>query len=620
MAASINPNTDITLHPLTLAFTKSQKPFEALYADDYFKKHINHLRYCHYLSILFYLLVAFIDYAVFPSLAFKFWGVRFGFVAPCFIVGLVISYGPFYRKIWRQLSFFYILITGISFIATMVMAPAPDSYTYAIGITICLIFGYTFIREPFLWASAAGCILLAVYFTAAVLIEMPGRPFLLYGFYLAVINTIGMFIAYTFEIQSRKDFFLNHLLNLGKMKVNKLANGLEKEVRSRTQDLLNTNEKLSREIRERTVIENALRVSEHNYRSLQSNIPIGLYRIVAGKVISANPAMVRIFRAKDEKALLSRRVVDSIYDPADIDGLVADLQDKGRIVNAQVRLKRADGKPFWGLVNVARGFSENRSAFCYDGTLEDITAREAMAKEKENLRQQLRQARKMESIGTLAGGIAHDFNNILAAAMGYTELALDDVEKETLIEEYLLEIKKAGNRATALVKQILTFARRTDEALAPVHVGKIAEEALRFLRSSIPTTIRINSRIASEAFVLGNATEFHQIFMNLCTNAAHAMEDAGGVIDVSIKDLPPYSETVQTETPAPHRERIEISVADTGRGIPPMPSDPYSSLISPLNPSVKAPVWVWPWSTALWNAVAVPSTSKAGSTREPYSP
>jgi len=180
------------------------------------------------------------------------------------------------------------------------------------------------------------------------------------------------------------------------------------------------------------------------------------------------------------------------------------------------------------------------------------------------MQKRLQQSQKMESIGNLAGGIAHDFNNILSSIIGFTELSLDVVEKGNELEGDLQEIYIAGLRAKDLVKQILTFARKSDEAIKPIQVNIIAKEVLRFLKSSIPSTIQINDTTISDSFIMGSSTQVHQILMNLCTNAAQAMEDKGGVLDVSVKDKAIGREDI---VGLKLGEYIEIKVTDTGKGI-----------------------------------------------------
>jgi signal transduction histidine kinase len=199
---------------------------------------------------------------------------------------------------------------------------------------------------------------------------------------------------------------------------------------------------------------------------------------------------------------------------------------------------------------------------------------------------QLRQAQKMEAMGKLASGIAHDFNNILSAVIGYTELAMDGVEKGSLLESNLSEVLKAGGRAKDLVKQILTFTRRTDQALLPVQIMDVFKEALKLLRASLPTTIEIRSKIESDSLVAADSSQIHQVLMNLCTNAAHAMRENGGILEVGLRDVvcepsngfPPEtkgaSQTIMGELKIVHPHLkpgryTELSVSDTGHGITP---------------------------------------------------
>ena len=199
----------------------------------------------------------------------------------------------------------------------------------------------------------------------------------------------------------------------------------------------------------------------------------------------------------------------------------------------------------------------------------DITNLKSIEKEQTKIKYQLYQAQKMEAIGTLAGGIAHDFNNILSAIIGYTELSLSQVEKETGLYNNLREVIQAGGRAKDLVKQILTFSRQADQELKPVQVNLIIKEVLKFLRATMPTTIEIRQDIKSNSLVMADPSQIHQVIMNLCTNAGHAMVEKGGVLEVKLTDvnLEPEAEADHSELkPGPY---LELTISDTGHGIPP---------------------------------------------------
>lgn len=205
--------------------------------------------------------------------------------------------------------------------------------------------------------------------------------------------------------------------------------------------------------------------------------------------------------------------------------------------------------------------------------------------EKSRLEMQLYQAQKMESIGTLAGGIAHDFNNILSSIIGFTELALYNVEKGTQLYGDLQEVYTAGNRAKELVNQILTFARQADAEVKPLRADMIAKEALKLLRASIPSTIEFRQNFKSESLIMADPTQIHQIFMNLCTNAAHAMENTGGILTVEVADVKLDQTATGGKTGLEPGDYLKISISDTGTGIPPdiVPSifDPYFTTKKP---------------------------------------
>ena len=210
--------------------------------------------------------------------------------------------------------------------------------------------------------------------------------------------------------------------------------------------------------------------------------------------------------------------------------------------------------------------------------LAEIQNREVAEAERNDIREQLYQAQKIESIGALAGGIAHDFNNILSSIIGFTEIALDDVAKGSNLEDDLQEVYKAGLRAKDLVKQILTIARKSDEEIKPIPLKPIVKEALKFLRSSIPTTIEIQHNIASESSILGNPTQFHRIIMNLCTNAVYAMEENGGLLKVVLEDLKLEKNEITRGENLKPGNYVKLSVSDTGTGISP---DVIGSIFDP---------------------------------------
>ena len=195
-------------------------------------------------------------------------------------------------------------------------------------------------------------------------------------------------------------------------------------------------------------------------------------------------------------------------------------------------------------------------------TIRDITPRKL-------LEVKLRQPQKHEAIGTLAGGIAHDFNNILSVIMGYGELVQMDLEPESNIWKMQEQVMQASRRARDLVKQILAFSRHSERQLIPLQISIVVKETLKMLRSSLPSTIEINENVHSDAgLVMADPTQVHQILMNLCTNAYHAMRTSGGVLTVGLEVCHLQGNgDVHLEADISPGKYVLLSVRDTGKGI-----------------------------------------------------
>jgi signal transduction histidine kinase/CheY-like chemotaxis protein len=183
---------------------------------------------------------------------------------------------------------------------------------------------------------------------------------------------------------------------------------------------------------------------------------------------------------------------------------------------------------------------------------------------------QLQQVMKLQAIGTLAGGIAHDFNNILFPIVGYTELTMDDVPEGSQAKKNLAEVLKATNRAKGLVQQILTFSRQNGQERKPLKVQILIKEALKLLRATIPSSIEIQCLVEDGCgLVKGDPTQIHQVIMNLCTNAYHALQETGGKLEVSLNEvILSYEQSLQRVGMKAGRHLLLI-VKDNGHGMPP---------------------------------------------------
>ncbi|MBN1516471.1 PAS domain S-box protein [Candidatus Sumerlaeota bacterium] len=189
--------------------------------------------------------------------------------------------------------------------------------------------------------------------------------------------------------------------------------------------------------------------------------------------------------------------------------------------------------------------------------------------EQTRFEKQLRQAQKMEAIGNLAGGIAHDFNNILAAMLGYTEIAINELDSGVSPNvDNLRNVLESGERAKELVNQILAFSRQSEKQKIPVDLKAIVKEVLKFLRASLPSTIEIRQNVeAKVGAVSADPTQMHQIIMNLCTNAWHAMRENGGTLEVGLKQVELDAKSAEEHSLQKPGDYVLLTVHDTGHGI-----------------------------------------------------
>jgi PAS domain S-box-containing protein len=258
--------------------------------------------------------------------------------------------------------------------------------------------------------------------------------------------------------------------------------------------------------------------------------------------------------------------------PDDADRIGAAVRDhferRSDHYEAEYRVRHSDGQWHW-LQARGRGFYDATGKVVrFVGSAMDITERKAAEAEKEQLEIQLRRSQKMEAIGTLAGGIAHDFNNILGAILGYGELAQKAAPEDSVVRRYLDNVMHAGGRAKALVERILAFSRSGVGERGLINVQAVIEETLELLAASLPPGVRLERDIAAgSSGVVGDATQLHQVAMNLCTNALQAMEH-GGVLGVTLDRAHIEHERRLSHgnlAPGPY---VRLTVSDTGSGIP----------------------------------------------------
>ncbi|MEN6437866.1 MAG: PAS domain S-box protein [Syntrophobacter sp.] len=298
----------------------------------------------------------------------------------------------------------------------------------------------------------------------------------------------------------------------------------------------------------------------------------------SGKVVFANPAATAMVGypademvGKDFQQLVHHSTPDgSPHDPGSCPACMALTNAVSQDSTEDVFWKK-DGTfiPVAFSATPMLEHGERRGAVV---TFQNITERKRAEEARAKLEAQLRQSQKMEALGTLAGGIAHDFNNILSIIMGYTEIALLDVGEAGKTSTTLSQILNAAGRAGDLVKQILAFSRFSEQKLRPLQVVPIVKESLKMMRASLPSTIEIRYTInaQSDDGILGNPTQLHQILMNLCTNAGHAMREKGGVLEIALSEEEIRVGDAEHFHELKPGSYLKLSVADSGVGINPV--------------------------------------------------
>ena len=435
----------LSINFVTLAFTGKLAKYEQPFLDDYFVKTLNHFRFSMVLAAIFYGSFAFLDARIFPDLKETFWLIRFGVIFPLLGLVYVLSFTRSFRRYMQWAIAFVMFCSSFGIIIMIILGSEKENYSYYAGIILIFIFGYTFTRARFIYASISGwSIVLAYEISIFWFSETPVETIVSNNFFFISANMIGMFISYFIELTSRSEFYTRVLLEHEKENVKLANNALEKRVSERTEQLYNANLDLKKEI--------------------------------------------------------------------------------------EIRRK--------------------------------------FEKERAELEKQLFQLQKMETIGTLAGGIAHDFNNILTPILGYTDMALEELPEESNLRFDIEQINNAALRGKDLVQQILTFSREVDVNKKPIRLQPIISEALNLLKAAFPQGVKIRQQLDPMiGSVLADPTHIHQIVMNLCTNASHAMMKTGGLLEVKLDAVDIDQKKAEKIRNLKKGSFIRLTISDTGHGM-----------------------------------------------------
>ena len=438
------PPGKFQINLLTLSFPKD---IEKEFQDSYFKNSLRQVRIALLLGLALYSIFGILDAWLVPEAKQKLWFIRFVVFDPYVIFCFLFSFSRHFKKYMQFTIAFGVFISGLGITAMILIAPYPASYTYYAGLLLVFIYGYTFVKLRFIWASIAGWLIVFAYEIAAIWLSPIPIPILIgNNFFFLSANILSMFTCYSIEYYSRRNFMQARWIEAEKKKVSEVNRELESRVQERTAQLVETNKDLKQEIDER---------------------------------------------------------------------------------------KRSE-------------------------------------KERRYLEAQLAKSQKMEAIGTLAGGVAHDLNNILSGLVSYPELLLMDIPEKSPLRQPILTIRKSGQKAAAIVQDLLTLARRGVSVREVTNLNQLVEEYLKSPENQqileYHSGVTVKTNLQSDLLnIMGSPVHLSKTIMNLVSNAAEAMSNGGEIIittenryiDSSLKGFDAVEEG----------DYATITVADTGIGI-----------------------------------------------------
>jgi PAS domain S-box-containing protein len=315
---------------------------------------------------------------------------------------------------------------------------------------------------------------------------------------------------------------------------------------------------------------NELEESEKKYRELVNSLPEVVFETdEKGNITFVNRKGFSLFGYSEEDFREGVNAIETLI-PEDRERGLKNLQavlGGADIRESEYTALRKDGKTF-PVIIYSKSVIHKDKAAGLRGIIIDITDRKKSEEKRLDLERQLRQSQKMEAIGTLAGGVAHDFNNILTGIIGYSYLMLFDTPSGTILHGHLQEILKACNRAKDLAKHILAFSRKGEQKKEIIEIKVIIKEVIQLMKATLPATIEIEEKIEKKShIILADATQIHQLLMNLCTNAAFAMREKGGKLKVALVNVYIDKNNPLISRGLKEGFYVKLTLSDTGCGM-----------------------------------------------------
>jgi PAS domain S-box-containing protein len=569
----------VELNLLTLSFPKE---FEAYFKEEHFKKSLRHVRIALLLSIFFFGIFGFLDAWIVPEAKYQLWFIRYAVYCPFALAVLLFSYTKFFKK-FMQLSIASVVgLAGLGIIGMIVLAPQSGNNSYYAGLILVFIFGYTFFKLDFIYATATGILIVIAYEIAAIwATHTPIALLINNNFFFLTGNLFGMFACYSIQLNSRKEFLQAQLLETEKKKVHTANLELENKVEQRTGQLLKANKVLKQEISERTLAEDHLRESEEKYRSILESMAEGYYEFdVSGNLKFFNDAFYKVigYSRQDLMGTNYRKFTDP--------------QDAGRVFRAfnnvyvshnpskefewQIIRKDGEKRHLEASVSLIKGPDGLPDGF--QGIIRDVTDRNLAEQslkeayqELKHTQSQLVQSGKLASIGELAAGVAHELNQPLMVIRGNAQLVKRFITKGKYEIDDLLKhmepIERNTKRMMNIINHLRTFSRQSKSEYYALDVNQVIDESFLMIGEQLRLrNIEIKKTLDPDLpKIKGDTNQLEQVFLNLITNARDAITEKNE--DRKPEDRTPDSIEIITQKSNIDANLIEVFLKDSGNGI-----------------------------------------------------
>ncbi|MCP4718292.1 MAG: PAS domain S-box protein [Desulfobacteraceae bacterium] len=511
------------LHPFTLHFSGTIKHLERVYQQKYLKNSLAHIRIALVLGCLIYAIFGVLDAILLPDEKYFIWAIRYLIVCPSILLVFLLSRFKIVQQWIQQILAGLIVIAGGGIIMMILIAPPPVSYSYYAGLILIFIFGYTFMRTRFIWASLGAWMVVLLYEIAAIAIVQTPWPIIINNnFFFISANIIGMLACYSIELYDRRAFFLTQLLTEEKEKVRRANQNLESRVKKRTTQL-------ELEIKVRKNAEALLRESEKKFRQLFNTAPAGICEIdfIKGKFTHVNDVLCSYF-GYSKKELLSLNQFDLFTRESKTklkQRLETVIAKKKKSDTFEANIIKKDGREICAIL---------AGDFIYDkGELKgarvvahDISKRKLAEAEKINAQKALEEQKKLALVGQIAGKMAHDFNNILGIIMGTAELSLMDC-RDAETKKSLELIFDQTLRGKNLTKNLVAFAKDQAPNQKFFKLNEKIVRILSLLKKELEGIELIKKDMTELPDLLADPGMIEHALVNLIHNSIHATSKTG---------------------------------------------------------------------------------------------